>query len=141
MAGPGGELAALCAGSGRPPIAPERLVHASLLQILFPVRSGRQPVAQLDGDLPFRWSAGLGIGSTVRAEGARTTVRRTDSGPGRAQPRDGGRPSSAGAATACPPRTCRARRWPPSRRIARPPRCCRTAISRPAARWRRPGRR
>ncbi len=86
---------------------------------------------------PPAWASAIPSG----AEGARASVRRTDSGPGRAQPRDGVRPSSAGTATACPPRTCRARRWPPSRRIARPPRCCRTAISRPAARWRRPGRR
>ncbi len=41
LAGLDGEFAALCSDEGRPSIAPERLIRASLLQILFSVRSER----------------------------------------------------------------------------------------------------
>ncbi len=41
-AGLGAASEALRAGFGRPPIAPERLIRASLPQLLFPVRSGRR---------------------------------------------------------------------------------------------------
>ncbi len=42
-----GEFAALCADFGRPSIAPERLIRASLLQILFSIRAERQLMDQM----------------------------------------------------------------------------------------------
>lgn len=50
---------------GRPSIAPERLIRASLLQILFSIRSERQLMEQMDYNLLFRWFVGLGIDDAV----------------------------------------------------------------------------
>jgi len=44
----------LYAREGRPSIAPERLLRASLLQLFYSVRSERQLVERLDFDLLFR---------------------------------------------------------------------------------------
>ena len=44
----------LYAGEGRPSIAPERLIRASLLQILDSIRSERQLMEQMDYNLLFR---------------------------------------------------------------------------------------
>lgn len=55
-----GEFDRLSAPGGRPPIAPERLIRANLLQILFSIRSERQPMEQMRYSLFFRWFAGLG---------------------------------------------------------------------------------
>lgn len=63
------EFASLYADFGRPSIAPERLIRASLLQILFSVRSERQLMEQLDYNLLFRWFVGLGIDDAVWGEG------------------------------------------------------------------------
>ena len=49
------EFEALYAPEGRPSIPPERLIRASLLQILFSVRSERQLMEQMDYNLMFRW--------------------------------------------------------------------------------------
>jgi transposase len=46
---------------GCPSIAPERLIRASLIQILFSVRSERQIMEQMQYNLLFRWFVGLGI--------------------------------------------------------------------------------
>ncbi|TGN37460.1 IS5 family transposase, partial [Paracoccus liaowanqingii] len=46
-------------------IAPERLIRASLLQILFSVRSERQLMEQMQYNLMFRWFVGLGIDDQV----------------------------------------------------------------------------
>jgi transposase len=46
---------------GRPSIAPERLLRASLLQILLSVRSERQLMEQMQYNLLFHWFVGLGI--------------------------------------------------------------------------------
>ena len=59
------EFAALYVDFGRPSIAPERLIRASLLQILFSVRSERQLMEQMQYNLLFRWFVGLGIDDTV----------------------------------------------------------------------------
>jgi len=59
------EFAALYADFGRPSIAPERLVRASLLQILFSIRSERQLMEQMQYNLMFRWFVGLGIDDAV----------------------------------------------------------------------------
>jgi len=46
---------------GRPSIAPEKLVRAMLLQVLYSVRSERQLVEQINYNLLFRWFVGLSI--------------------------------------------------------------------------------
>ena len=50
---------------GRPSIAPERLIRASLIQILFSIRSERQLMEQMTYNLLFRWFVGLGIDDPV----------------------------------------------------------------------------
>ncbi len=55
----GGELDKLYAATGRPSIAPERLMRALLLQVLYSVRSERQLMEQLNYNLLFRWFVGL----------------------------------------------------------------------------------
>jgi len=60
-----GEFDRLYAGDGRPSIAPERLIRASLLQILYSIRSERQLMEQMDYNLLFRWFVGLGIDDGV----------------------------------------------------------------------------
>lgn len=59
------EFAALYTDFGRPSIAPERLIRASLLQILFSIRSERQLMEQMNYNLLFRWFVGLGIDDAV----------------------------------------------------------------------------
>ena len=59
------EFAVLYTDFGRPSIAPERLIRASLLQILFSIRSERQLMEQMNYNLLFRWFVGLGIDDAV----------------------------------------------------------------------------
>ena len=59
------EFDGLYAAEGRPSIAPERLLRASLIQILFSVRSERQLMEQMQYNLLFRWFVGLGIDDPV----------------------------------------------------------------------------
>ena len=59
------EFDRLYAAEGRPSIAPERLMRASLIQILFSVRSERQLMEQMQYNLLFRWFVGLGIDDAV----------------------------------------------------------------------------
>ncbi|WP_281967309.1 IS5 family transposase [Roseovarius nanhaiticus] len=59
------EFGSLYTDFGRPSIAPERLIRASLLQILFSIRSERQLMEQMDYNLLFRWFVGLGIDDPV----------------------------------------------------------------------------
>ena len=49
------EFSALYIDFGRPSIAPERLIRASLIQILFSIRSERQLMEQMQYHLLFRW--------------------------------------------------------------------------------------
>jgi transposase len=58
-------FAKLYAEDGRPSIAPERLLRASLLQLFYSIRSERQLMERLDFDLLFRWFVGLGIDEPV----------------------------------------------------------------------------
>ena len=60
-----GAFAKLYAAEGRPSIAPERLLRAALIQILFSVRSERQLMEQMQYNLLFRWFVGLGIDDAV----------------------------------------------------------------------------
>jgi|SRR5579884_3975770 len=50
---------------GRPSIAPERLLRALLLQMLYTVRSERMLMEQLEYNLLFRWFVGLGMNEAV----------------------------------------------------------------------------
>jgi transposase len=59
------EFEALYVDFGRPSIAPERLIRASLIQLLFSVRSERQLMEQMQYNLLFRWFVGLGIDDPV----------------------------------------------------------------------------
>jgi len=59
------EFEVLYTDFGRPSIAPERLIRAGLLQILFSVRSERQLMEQMQYDLLFRWFVGVGIDDPV----------------------------------------------------------------------------
>lgn len=56
---------AIYADSGRPSIPPERLIRASLLQVLYSIRSERQLMEQLDYNLLFRWFVGLTVDDPV----------------------------------------------------------------------------
>ncbi|WP_175815946.1 IS5 family transposase [Burkholderia diffusa] len=50
---------------GRPSIAPEKLMRAMLLQVLYSIRSERQLVEQISYNLLFRWFVGLSIEDAV----------------------------------------------------------------------------
>ena len=60
-----GEFAKVYADSGRPSIAPERLLRALLLQAFYTIRSERQLMEQLDYNLLYRWFVGLGVDDPV----------------------------------------------------------------------------
>ncbi len=59
------DFSALYLKTGRPSIAPERLLRAMLLQAFYSVRSERQLMEQLDTDLLFRWFVGLSVDDAV----------------------------------------------------------------------------
>jgi transposase len=50
---------------GRPSVPPERLLRASLLQVVYSVRSERLLMEQIDYNLLFRWFVGLNIDDAV----------------------------------------------------------------------------
>ena len=50
---------------GRPSIAPEKLLRAMLLQVLFSIRSERQLMEQTQYNMLFRWFIGLSMDDTV----------------------------------------------------------------------------
>ena len=54
-------FARLYAKRGRPSIAPEKLLRALLLQVLYTIRSERQLMEQLDYNLLYRWFVGLNM--------------------------------------------------------------------------------
>jgi transposase len=59
------EFEQMYARRGRPSIAPEKLIRAQLLQVLYSVRSERQLMEQLDYNLLFRWFVGLNIDDPI----------------------------------------------------------------------------
>lgn len=59
------ELDALYAKTGRESIPPERLLRASLIQVLFSIRSERQLAQHLDFNLLYRWFVGLTLDDDV----------------------------------------------------------------------------
>ncbi len=60
-----GDFEALYSCTGRPSIAPEKLLRALLLQAFYSIRSERQLMEQLDFNLLFRWFVGLGLDDPV----------------------------------------------------------------------------
>ena len=50
---------------GRPSVAPEKLLRAMLLQILFSIRSERQLMEQTEYNMLFRWFIGLSMDDSV----------------------------------------------------------------------------
>src|SRR5262249_34355415 len=58
-------FAALYSSMGRPSIAPEKLLRALLLQVLYTVRSERMLMEQLEYNLLFRWFIGLNMDEPV----------------------------------------------------------------------------
>src|SRR5437867_7976759 len=58
-------FARLYAKTGRPSIAPEKLLRALLLQVLYTVRSERLLMEQLQYNLLFRWFVGLEMDDPV----------------------------------------------------------------------------
>ena len=71
------EFDRLYATEGRPSIAPERLLRASLVQILFSVRSERQLMEQMHYNLLFRCSSDS---ASMTRSGCRRCSRRTATG-------------------------------------------------------------
>jgi transposase len=59
------DFAQLNAVDGRPGIAPERLLRAALMKILYSIRSETQLMEQMQYDLLFRWFVGLSIDEPV----------------------------------------------------------------------------
>jgi transposase len=59
------QFEAAYADTGRPSIAPEKLLRASLLQIFYSIRSERLLCEQLDYNLLFRWFVGLSMDDAV----------------------------------------------------------------------------
>jgi transposase len=59
------ELERLYSDTGRPSIAPERLLRATLLMILYSIRSERQLMEQMNYNLLFRWFVGLEMDDAV----------------------------------------------------------------------------
>jgi transposase len=55
----------LYAKTWRPSIAPEKLLRALLLQVLYSVRSERMLMEQLDYNLLFRWFVGLNMDDAI----------------------------------------------------------------------------
>jgi transposase len=59
------QFARLYSHTGRPSIAPEKLLRALLLQVLYTVRSERLLMEQLDYNLLFRWFVGLNMDDPI----------------------------------------------------------------------------
>ena len=59
------QLAALYPRTGRRSIAPEKLLRALLLQVLYTIRSERQLMEQLDYNILYRWFVGLNLDDPV----------------------------------------------------------------------------
>jgi transposase len=60
-----GRFSAMYAKRGRPSIAPERLLRAQLLMVLYSISSERRLMEQLDYNLLFRWFVGLEMDDAV----------------------------------------------------------------------------
>src|SRR5271163_1816873 len=58
-------FARMYAKRGRPSIAPEKLLRALLLQVLYTIRSERQLMEQLDYNMLYRWFVGLNMDDPI----------------------------------------------------------------------------
>ena len=65
MGGMDAAFSAMYARRGRPSIAPERLLRAQLLMILYSITSERRLMEQLNYNLLFRWFVGLELDDAV----------------------------------------------------------------------------
>src|SRR5947207_4015606 len=65
LAGMSRRFEGMYAKTGRPSIAPEKLLRALLLQVLYTVRSERLLMEQLDYNLLFRWFVGLNMDDAI----------------------------------------------------------------------------
>ena len=65
LAGLNGLFNTIYADSGRASVAPEKLLRAMLVQVLFSVRSERQLMEQIRYNLLYRWFIGLAIDDAV----------------------------------------------------------------------------
>ena len=59
------DFEAMYARGGRPSIPPERLLRASLIQVLYTIRSERQLVQHIEYNLLYRWFVGLDMDDAV----------------------------------------------------------------------------
>jgi transposase len=62
---PSPQLDRLYSHTGRPSIAPEQLLRALLLQVLYTIRSERMLMEQLNYNLLFRWFVGLNMDDPI----------------------------------------------------------------------------
>ena len=76
------EFAALYSHTGRPSIAPERLLRALLLQAFYSIRSERRLMEELEFNLLYRWFVGS---ASTRRCGTRRCSARTGTGCWRAR--------------------------------------------------------
>ena len=60
-----GRFEKLYSQTGKPSIAPERLIRALLLQVLYSIRSERLQIERLAYNLLFRWFVGLSVDEPV----------------------------------------------------------------------------
>jgi transposase len=60
-----GDFERMYSSFGRPSIAPEKLLRAMLLQVLYTIRSERQLMEQMDYNLLYRWFVGLTMDDPV----------------------------------------------------------------------------
>lgn len=58
-------FAGMYSATGRPSIAPEKLLRALLVQVLYTIRSERQLMEQLDYNILYRWFVGLDMDEAV----------------------------------------------------------------------------
>ena len=65
LGGMSADFEAAYSATGRPGIAPEKLLRALLLQAFYTIRSERQLMEQLNFNLLFRWFVGLGMDDRV----------------------------------------------------------------------------
>src|SRR4051812_31736489 len=65
LAGMSRQFDSMYAQTGRPSIAPEKLLRTLLLEVLYTVRSERLLMEQLDYNLLFRWFVGLNMDDAV----------------------------------------------------------------------------
>src|SRR6202050_2349517 len=65
LQGRSARFARMYSKNGRPSIAPEKLLRALLLQVLYTIRSERQLMEQLDYNLLYRWFVGLNMDDPI----------------------------------------------------------------------------